>query len=84
MGIEKGEFVFNYYTDSAPDEIFVYDGSSSDYMSGNADVAFHYDGATNTTSFQHYAVVQFTERFFCMVVKGGTNWGYNVKCPDAA
>lgn len=84
MGIEKGEFVFNYYTDSAPDEIFVYDGSSSDYMSGNADVAFHYDGATNTTSFQHYAVVQFTKRFVCVVVKGGTNWGYNVKCPDAA
>lgn len=81
MGIGNGEFVFNYYTDSAPDNIEIYDGSSSDYMNGKASCIFNFFGATNTTTYEHYAVVKFSSRFICVVVKGGTNWGYVVQCP---
>ena len=82
MKISKGNFVFAYYTDSAPDEITVYDGTSSDYVRGTAPCIFHYEGATNTTSFEHYEIVKFTSRYICVVVTGGTNWGYNVNCPE--
>lgn len=81
MGIGNGEFVFNYYTDSAPDNIEIYDGSSSDYMNGKASCIFNFSGATNTTTYEHYAVVKFSSQFICVVVKGGTNWGYIVQCP---
>ena len=83
MGKEGGEFVFNYYTDSAPDDISVYDGSSSDYVNGTAPCIFHYEGATCTTTFEHSENIKFSSRYICVVVKGGTNWGYVVQCPYA-
>ena len=83
MGKEGGEFVFKYYTDSAPDEITIYDGSSSDYVNGNAVCIFHFDGATNTTYCKDYEYIKFSSRYICIVVKGGTNWGYVVQCPYA-
>lgn len=81
MGIKSGQFILNYYTDSAPDDISVFDGSSSDYVNGIAARIFHYNGATNTTTYQNYATITFTSQFICVVVKGGTNWGYTVQCP---
>lgn len=83
MGKKGGEFIFNYYTDSAPDDISIYDGSSSDYVNGTAPRIFHYEGATCTTSYQHFENVKFTSRYICVIVKGGTNWGYVVQCPYA-
>lgn len=82
MSSVGGEFIFNYYTDSAPDEILVYDGSSSDYVNGDAPLIFHYEGATNTTTYKHLAKIKFSSRYICVIVKGGTNWGYIVRCPD--
>lgn len=81
MGIDNGEFIFNYYTDSAPDNIEIYNGSSSEYMDGKASCIFSFSGATNTTTYKHYGLVKFSSRFICVVVKGGTNWGYVVQCP---
>lgn len=83
MGKEGGEFVFNWYTDSAPDDISIYDGSSSDYVNGTASCIFHYEGATCTTTFKNSKNVRFSSRYICVVVKGGTNWGYVVQCPYA-
>lgn len=83
MGKQGGEFIFNYYTDSAPDDISIYDGSSSDYVNGTAPRIFHYEGATCTTSYQHSENVKYTSRYVCVIVKGGTNWGYVVQCPYA-
>ena len=82
MGVDHGTFQFQYYTDSAPDAISIYDGSSSDLLNGNAPRIFHYEGATNTTTYRHSAEVTFSSRFICVVVNGGTNWGYIVRCPE--
>lgn len=82
MGIDRGTFLFQYYTDSAPDVISIYDGSSSDLLNGNVPRIFHYEGATNTTTYKHNVEVTFNSRFICVVVSGGTNWGYIVRCPE--
>lgn len=82
MGVEGGTFLFYYYTDSAPDDIAVYDGSSSDYVKGTAKQLFEFSGATNTTTLQHYEMLTFSSRYICVVAKGGTNWGYLVQCPE--
>lgn len=82
MGVDHGTFQFQYYTDSAPDAISIYDGSSSDLLNGNVPRIFHYEGATNTTTYKHNVEVTFNSRFICVVVSGGTNWGYIVRCPE--
>lgn len=82
MGVSQGVFLFEYYTDTAPDEIFIYDGSSSDLMNGTAACIFHYSGATDTQDYSHSENVSFSSRYICVVVKGGTNWGYIVRCPE--
>lgn len=83
MGKDEGEFIFNYYTDTAPDDISVYNGSSSEYVNGTATCIFHYNGATCTTTYEHFESIKFTSRYICVVVKGGSNWGYIVQCPFA-
>lgn len=83
MNQKGGVFKFSYYTDSAPDVITIYDGSSEDYAKGKAKSIFHFDGATNTTSFTPLfeQMVGFTSSTICVVVDNGTNWGYKVHCP---
>lgn len=83
MGVMQGTFHFEYYTDSAPDEISIYDGSSSELINGKATRIFHYSGATNTVNYSHSANVTFSSRYICVVVNGGTNWGYVVRCPNS-
>lgn len=84
MGVAGGVFKFSYYTDSAPDVITVYDGSSVDYAAGKAKVIFHFDGATDTTMFtpEFVEMITFTSQTICVVVDNGTNWGYIVHCPQ--
>lgn len=82
MGKKAGQFLFEYYTDSARDHIMVYDGTSSDYAVGNAKLIFDYDGATCTTTFSHSAIISFSTSSICVVVDNGTNWGYYVHCPN--
>lgn len=84
MGAAGGIFKFSYYTDSAPDVISVYDGSSEDYALGKAKMIFHYDGATDTTTFtaEFTEMLTFTSQTICVVVDNGTNWGYIVHCPQ--
>ncbi len=83
MGVAGGVFKFSYYTDSAPDVISVYDGSSADYAAGRAKMIFHFDGATDTTTFtpEFVEMLTFTSQTICVVVDNGTNWGYIVHCP---
>ena len=82
MKVEGGEFVLDYYTDSAPDIISVYDGSSAEYTEGTAKLIFNYNGATNNSTYSQHATVKFTSRIICVVVTGGSNWGYIVRCPN--
>ncbi|WP_277122203.1 hypothetical protein [Bacteroides ndongoniae] len=81
MKVAGGEFVFQYFTDTAPDDISVYDGPSSDYVKGSASRIFHYEGATCTVDYSKSANITFSSRYICVVVTGGTNWGYIVRCP---
>lgn len=81
----KGKtFRFDYYTDSAPDHIMIYGGSSEDYSSGKAPLIWQYDGATNTKSFTPQFTVNVTLPcdVVCVVVDRGTNWGYYIHCPQ--
>lgn len=82
MKVEGGEFVLDYYTDSAPDVISIYDGPSVDYTKGIAKLIFKYDGSTNNTTYSQHATVKFASRIICVVVTGGSNWGYIVRCPN--
>lgn len=77
MGQNGGTFVFEYFTDTLPDEIIVYDGPSST-MDQNQ-VLFRYHGASNTSVFTRQ--LNFTSRVVTVVVNGGTNWYYIVHCP---
>ena len=82
MGQQGGQFLFEYYTDSAPDHIMIYDGTSSDYAAGNAKLLYDYDGATNTTYYSVFETINFSSSCICVVVDNGTNWGYFVHCPN--
>ena len=84
MSVAGGVFKFSYYTDSAPDVISIYDGSSVEYSQGRAKRIFHFDGATYTTTFSpdFVEMVTFTSQTICVVVDNGTNWGYIVHCPE--
>ena len=82
MGQQGGQFLFEFYTDSAPDHIMIYDGTSSDYAAGKAALIYNYDGATNTTSYSEKEIIVFSSSFICVVVDNGTNWGYYVHCPN--
>lgn len=75
----SGRFVFKYYTDSAPDEIIVYDCSSVDIKPEK--MIFHYSGSTNTSTPEDYKELTFSSQQICVVVNGQTNWGYVVGCP---
>lgn len=78
MGQASGSFVFEYFTDTAPDEIIVYDGPST--QMGTAKVLFHYNGATNMSKYSK--TLTFSSRVISVVVNGGTNWYYVVNCPN--
>lgn len=78
------QFYLDYYTDSAPDHIMVYAGSSADYSAGNAKLLWEYDGATNTIQYDaihHTPMLTLTGDMVCVVVDRGTNWGYYIHCP---
>ncbi len=70
MGKSSGEFVFEYYTDNAPDRILVY--------SGNRKV-FEYYGATRSRT--KSARLPFYDQVITVRVIGGTKWNYTVNCP---
>ena len=84
LGKGGGSFQFDFFTDSAPDHIMVYDGTSSDYSNGTAKQIFNYFDATNTTTYtpEFSTVLQFSGEYICIVVDEGTNWGYYVHCPQ--
>ena len=85
---KPGEFVFKYYTDTAPDVIHVYDGTIADYKAGKAPLLFVYgedDEATCTTDYLDPGFHQTLESkagVVTVVVDNGTNWGYVVTCPQ--
>ncbi len=77
------QFYLDYYTDSAPDHIMVYAGSSADYAIGNATLLWQFDDATNTTSYMDRTpMLTLTGDNVCVVVDRGTNWGYYIHCPQ--
>ncbi len=82
MGVKGGTFQLPFYTDTAPDEIIVYDCPSSEIAPSK--MIFHYNGATNTTTYTtaFVANITFTSRYITVVINGGTNWGYIVRCPE--
>lgn len=82
MGQKEGDFLFEYFTDSYPDHIMIYDGTSSDYANGSASMIFEFDGATNTTTLSESEIVHFSSSYICVVVDNGSNWGYYVHCPQ--
>lgn len=81
MMVDGGSFNFSYFTDSAPDHIFIYDGTSVDYAYNKARLLWEYDGATDTVTYEDHATINFTSRNICVIVDGGTHWGYIVRCP---
>lgn len=84
LGKGGRSFQLDFFTDSAPDHIMVYDGTSSDYSNGTAKLIFNYFDATNTTTYtpEFSTVLQFSGEYICIVVDEGTNWGYYVHCPQ--
>ena len=82
MGQQGGSFLLEYFTDSHPDHIMIYDGTSSDYSASKAKLIFDFDGATNTTYYAHSQYVTFTSSYVCVVVDNGSNWGYYLHCPQ--
>lgn len=81
--VKGKQFKLDYYTDSAPDHIMVYGGTSAEYSSGNAPLIWEFDGATNTTSYssQYSVTLTLPSDVICVVVDKGTNWGYYIHCP---
>jgi hypothetical protein len=81
-----GTFLLQFFTDSAPDEIIIYDGASSEI--DNSREIFRYRGATNTIYYSHQKEVTFSSRYITVVVNSveqrpeGTNWGYIINCPE--
>lgn len=83
-GVNGKQFQFDYYTDSAPDHIMVYGGTSDEYSAGTASLLWQYDGATNTTSYtlQYTITLTLQSDAVCVVVDRGSNWGYYIHCPQ--
>lgn len=83
-GVKGKQFLFDYYTDSAPDHIMIYGGSSDEYSAGTASLLWQYDGATNTTSYipQYSVTLTLQSDVVCVVVDRGSNWGYYIHCPQ--
>ena len=81
--VKGKQFKLDYYTDSAPDHIMVYGGTSVEYSSGTAQLIWEFDGATNTTSYspQYSVTLTLPSDVICVVVDKGTNWGYYIHCP---
>lgn len=77
MGQDGGTFVFEYFTDNAPDEIIVYDCPSNSLDSSK--IIFRYSGASGVEVFSK--TINFSSRVITVVVNGGTNWYYIVHCP---
>lgn len=84
QNVKGKQFQFDYYTDSAPDHIMVYDGSSAEYSLGTAQLLWEYDDATNTTDYspQYSVTLSPSSDVICVVVDRGTNWGYYIHCPQ--
>jgi hypothetical protein len=86
MKQKGGTFLLQFFTDSAPDEIIIYDGASSEI--DNSREIFRYRGATNTIYYSHQKEVTFSSRYITVVVNSveqrpeGTNWGYIINCPE--
>ncbi len=77
MGQESGTFVFEYFTDTAPDEIIVYDCPSNSLDEDK--IIFQYSGASGIQVFSK--TMNFSSQVITVVVNGGTNWYYIVHCP---
>lgn len=70
MGQSSGSFMFEYYTDTHPDQIEVYDDSGR---------LFYFNDATNAN--MKFVILNFNSRFITVKVTGGSNWEYIVNCP---
>lgn len=79
MKTSSGEFIFEYFTDSEPDEITVYCGRKNNI--GPQNQLFQYSDATMSNTFQEK--IKFNGcQIITVVVKGGSHWKYTVNCPD--
>ncbi len=72
MGANSGSFLFDYYTDSAPDEIIVKCNECGKQL-------FYFNGATNNDRPQ--VSINFCHPFILVTVNNDTNWDYSVHCP---
>lgn len=74
----SGEFIFEYFTDSEPDEIIVYCGRKNEI--GPHNQLFQYFDATMSNTYQER--IRFSGcSIITVVVKGGSHWKYTVNCP---
>lgn len=71
LGSPQGSFVLEYFTDTQADKIEVFCGS---------DRIFAYDDATNSSS--EKVELDYNTQFITVKVTGGSNWWYQVNCPD--
>ena len=83
MGQDGGTFRFYYYTDSEPDLLEVYEGTTEDYANGKAKLLFHYHDATNNQVFRQFEDITFSGRNICVVyLEESYYWGYRIDCPQ--
>lgn len=89
---EPVTFRFDYYTNTAPDHIQVYAGSSVDYANGQAQLLWEYNDTTTARSFTNCpsVMINISSPIICVVVDNPSNphganstyWGYFVHCPE--
>lgn len=71
LGKSSGTFNFEYFTDSAPDSIYIYEGNK---------LIWKFEGATNSDTLT--AKIRFNSPIIKVKVLNNSTWWYNVNCPD--
>jgi hypothetical protein len=83
LGHAGGTFQFDYYTDSAPDQLEVFDGPAAD-LDKDSKPLFNYYGSTIGDFYTLDMVserIRFKSRYVTVRVRGQTIWNYKVNCP---
>ncbi|SOD99718.1 hypothetical protein [Spirosoma fluviale] len=81
---EEGQFVFDYYTDSYPDKLEVFDGRAED-LDEDSKPLFTYFGSTIydfKTLDQIHETIKLKSRYITVRATGQSVWDYKVNCPD--
>jgi len=77
MGQASGVFNFSYYTDSAADQINVYNGPKD--QKGPRNLIFSFNEATGSNTYTQR--ITFNNMVITVEVIGSSKWKYTVECP---